>query len=285
MISGKGIGNAKQNNGHIWLETRFVSADYNNILRSTVAFYNCILPILQSFHSNSRMKVMNWQIEIVLLNKLDLANVTSILSIKITNSKKGKAFYFSFCIQATSVNFTKAPQSAEFMNINKTAQINFETSNVGTQRGKVTAIGEILCKDAALTHRGHYLEYLKETYLNNVDIPFDTKIRHKDPTGTRGPVLVVDCEYNDATALAEILCNKLNGKENSPDIFISEFGLGAAKLTVPELIRVYGVHHEWMNNIILINFTVTKIIDALRVEYKDDGTETHQLRVGKRVPQ
>ena len=89
-------------------------------------------------------------------------------------------------------------------------------------------------------------------------------------------MLVVKYGYKDATALAEVLCNKLNGKENTSEIFISKFGLGAAKLTLPELSRVYGVHHEWMNNTVILDFAVSQNIDAIRVEYKDNGTKIHQ---------
>ena len=113
----KGMKNSKGNYGYVWLETRFAPKDYDNIVRTTAAFHNWLLLILQSFHSNSGMTVMNWQTEIALPDKLDLAHVTLILSIKITNSKKEKAFYYSFRIKATGPKFTNALQSAEFMNI------------------------------------------------------------------------------------------------------------------------------------------------------------------------
>ena len=75
---------------------RFAPKDYDDIVRTTAAFHNRLLLILQTFHSNSGMTVMNWQTDLALPAKLDLAHVTSILSLKITNSKKEKAFYFSF---------------------------------------------------------------------------------------------------------------------------------------------------------------------------------------------
>ena len=46
------------------------------------------------------------------------------------------------------------------------------------------------------------------------------------------------------TVLAEILCKQLNGEDNAPEICISKFGLGATKLTVPELLSVYNAHCE-----------------------------------------
>ena len=55
--------------------------------------------------------------------------------------------------------------------------------------------------------------------------------------------------------------------------FISKFGLGAAKLTVPELNNVYDAHREWMSNTEHLAFIVSRNIDAPQVEYGDDSSE------------
>jgi hypothetical protein len=81
------------------------------------------------------------------------------------------------------------------MKTKKDCHINFETSNVSAMSGEVTSIGDIHCKDALLTHRGHYHDYIKAKYLSDTDIEFDVKVRHKDPTGAKEPMLVIRCGF------------------------------------------------------------------------------------------
>jgi hypothetical protein len=41
-------------------------------------------------------------------------------------------------------------------------------------------------EDASITHRAHYLAYLKATVLPSDMPPIDIKVKHKDPKGAGG---------------------------------------------------------------------------------------------------
>ena len=262
-----------RNDGFIRLETRFAPKDLENVARATSEFHNRLLPVFKKFHEYVGIEVMDWQTTLPLSNSLELKDVSNILSIKTTPSRRDKAFYFSFRVRSTGAMLTKAFRSHDFMKMKKDLHINFETSNVSSKSGAVTPIGDIHCKDAMLTHRGHYHDFVKAKFLPDVDIEFDVKIRHKDPTGSKEPMIIIKCGFNHASQLAEILCKKMTGEGTTPEIFISRYGLGASKLTSSDLDRLYATHKSWKGNLEFVDFNVTRNIDAPRTEFLDDGTE------------
>ena len=157
--------------------------------------------------------------------------------------------------------------------IKRGESISFDPSAIPQTQGEVTQIGDILLKDATSTQRGQYLDYLRSEVLPADMPPFDLKIRHKDPSGVKIQILTVRCGKQVATQVAQILSSTLNGEGPNPEIFISRLALGANRITRGDHERIYQVHHDFMDDIVLLPFLSSKQIDTPIVEYLDTGEQ------------
>ncbi len=105
-----------------------------------------------------------------------------------------------------------------------------------------------------------------------IDTPlFDIKLRHKDPTGQKTPLLTVRCGKTVAVSVAQILSASLNGEGTTPEIFISRLALGANQVLKGEHEKIYKVHHEYLADVKFIPFTASRKIDLEVIEHLDSG--------------
>ena len=150
------------------------------------------------------------------------------MSIKIASSYKTKTFTFGFRIHTTTGTKLKTIlQSNALASVKKGEALHFKPSTVPVTQGDIVHVGDILLKDATVTHRAHYKSFLSKCKLP-ADMPeFDIKLRHKDPLGVKAPILIIQCGTAVATKCAEIFCQTLNGQGDSKEIFVSKLGLGA----------------------------------------------------------
>jgi hypothetical protein len=194
------------------------------------------------------------------------------LSIKIASSHKTKTFNFRFHINTTGAKLKNILQSKALASVKKGEALHFEPNTVPVTQGNIVHVGDILLKDATVTHRAHYTSFLRKCKLPD-DMPeFDIKLRHKDPLGVKAPILIVRCGTTVATKVAEILSKTLNGQGDSREIFISKLGLGASKMSRATLTSLYEHHHSYVRESVHLPFkTARNIVDSIRTEYFDDG--------------
>lgn len=152
----------------------------------------------------------------------------------------------------------------------------FDPSSVPIHQGELVYIGDILLKDASVTHRGNYLNYLRRELLPADTPSFDLKIRHNNPTGSRIPILTVRCGKSVSTSLAEILSSTLCGSDKASEIFISRLALGANKTSRIDHERIYSVHREFLNDVTHVVFPLSRPIDSAVTEHHDSGLTTTQ---------
>ncbi|KAI2502681.1 hypothetical protein MHU86_11806 [Fragilaria crotonensis] len=127
--------------------------------------------------------------------------------------------------------------------------LTFDPSAVPASQGELTYVGDILLKDASVTHRGQYLKYLCNEVLPPDAPVFDIKLRHSNPTGSRITILTVRCGKSTATQLAEHLSTALCGEGLHPEIFISRLALGAKQTSKHDYQRIYKVHNEYLDDV------------------------------------
>ena len=109
--------------------------------------------------------------------------------------------------------------------------LTFDPSSIPPHQGELIFVGDILLKDASVTHRGHYLQYLRREVLPP-DMPvFDLKVRYTpDKRGHKKiPILTVRCGKVVSTKVAELLSEALCGSDEHNEIFISRLALGATQ--------------------------------------------------------
>ena len=134
---------------------------------------------------------------------------------------KEKCFYYSFRPCASGTQFTQVLQTEVVQTAKEGENMSFDPTSIPTQHGKLMFIGNILLKDAAVTHRGNYLQYLRKEVLPADTPVFDIKIRHKDPVGNKVQRLTVCFGKSVSTKVAEALSLALCGTSPNPEIFIS----------------------------------------------------------------
>ena len=255
------------------VEVRWAPKDFTTLKASKALMYTRFAPILSSFNTTHTW-VVEWQTDqLAKANTIPPTQVDQFLSICCVTSTKQKCFYFSFRLNATGAQFIQALKSKEMQSIKRGESISFDPSAIPQTQGEVTQIGDILLKDATSTHRGQYLDYLRSEVLPADMPPFDLKIRHKDPSGVKIQILTVRCGKQVATQVAQILSSTLNGEGPNPEIFISRLALGANRITRGDHERIYQVHHDFMDDIVLLPFLSSKQIDTPIVEYLDTGEQ------------
>ena len=138
----------------------------------------------------------------------------------------------------------------------------FDPSFIPPSHKELTIVGDILLTDAAVTHRGQYLQYLRKELLPS-DMPiFDLKVRYKDPVGNKVPILSVRCGKSTATKTAELLSTALCGEGHNPEIVISRLAIGTNHTSQADPHeKIYKVHLNFLSNITYLPLHLTGPID------------------------
>jgi hypothetical protein len=130
----------------------------------------------------------------------------------------------------------------------------FNPSSIPPSHGELTIVGDILLKDAAATHRGKYLQYLRKHVLPSDMQVFDLKLRCKDPVGNKVPILSVRCGKSTSTKTTELLSTALCGEGKNSEIFISCLAIGSNHTSRADHRKIYKVHLDFLNDIIYLPF-------------------------------
>ena len=263
----------------IRIETRWAPKDFKELQASSDKFYNRLYPILHCFQTGNTSSLMEWQTDqLVFLDSSEFARetITKCLSIRVITNSKQKCFYFSFRVQSTGSDLTQTMKSKDLQMIKKGEALTFDPSFIPVLHGELVNVGDIIFKDASITHRAHYLAFLKDSVLPPDMPPIDIKVKHKDPLGNKIMLLTVRCGKSVATKVTEYLTQKLNGEGDRNEVFISKLGLGAVKMNRSDLERIYQHHHNYVKDIHLLPFPLTRNIDSTRIEYNDDGQTTER---------
>jgi hypothetical protein len=179
-------------------------------------------------------------------------------------------FLFRFRICATGAQFRQVVTS-KVLGIAKRENLTFDPSSIPASQGKLIYVGDILLKDASVTHRGQYLKYLQNEVLPADAPDFDIKLRHSNPTGSRITILTVRCGKSMSTKLAENLSTALCGEGIHPEIFISRLALGANQTSKHDHERIYKVHNEFLADVSHILFSASAALDTEVKEFFDSG--------------
>jgi hypothetical protein len=186
----------------IRLVLRWLPNDFDNLNKSQNDFKRHIATILSAFHTTYH-PLVEWQTSQVhsAAEQLLPADVSRFLSIKIASSYKTKTFTFGFRIRTTGTKLKTILQLKALASVKKGESLHFEPSTVPVTHGDIVHVGDILLKDAKVTHRAHYKSFLSKCKLPD-DMPeFDIKLCHKDPLGVKAPILIIRCGTTVATKL------------------------------------------------------------------------------------
>ena len=146
-----------------------------------------------------------------------------------------------------------------------------DPSFIPPSNGELTIVGDILLKDAAVTHRGQYLQYLRKELLPSNMPVFDLKVRYEDPVGNKVPILSVRCGKSTATKTAELLSTALCGEGQNPEIFISRLAIGANHTSRADHEKIYKVHLDFLSDITYLPLHLMGPIDMPVTEYIESG--------------
>jgi hypothetical protein len=211
---------------------------------------------------------MEWQTDQLVTYsdiKAARATISKCLSIRMVSNVKQQCFYFSFRVQTTGTALTQTMKSKTLQSLKKGESLTFDPSFIPVSHGELVNVGDILFKDASITHRAHYLAFLKASVLPADMPPIDIKVKHKDPLGNKIMLLTVRCGKSVATKVTEYLTQTLNGQGERNEVFISKLGLGAVKMNRSDLARIYQHHHNYLKDIHHLPFTLTRNIDSTRI--------------------
>jgi hypothetical protein len=258
------------------VEVRWAPKDFSSLKASRALMYTRFAPILSRFNT-SHSWVVAWQTdEMSKTTIIEPTHVDKFMSVRFVTSSKQQCFYFSFRINATGSQFVQVLRSKEIQVIKKGENLSFDSSTIPHTQGEATYVGDILLKDATSTHRGQYLRYLRTDVLPKDMPPFDLKVRHKDPSGSKIQALTVRCGKQVATEVAKLLSTSLNGEGTNPEIFISRLALGANRTARGDHERIYQVHHDFMDDIVYLPFLSSKQIDIPIIECLESGEQINR---------
>ena len=258
-------------NNIIRIETRWAPQDFQELRSSTKKMHLRLAPILSCFN-NDHSWMLEWQTD-QMADSPDIAptDITRFLSIRIATVVKERCFYFSFRINATGGGFSQVTSSKVLATAKRGENLTFDPSSIPATQGTLTYIGDILLKDASVTHRGKYLQYLRKEVLPPDTPAFDIKLRRSNPTGSRITILTVRCGKSESTKTAEILCNALCGDAPHHEIFIARLALGANQTSKSDHERIYEVHNEFLTDVSHLLFSAAASIDDPVTEYFHTG--------------
>ena len=203
----------------IRVEVRWAPKDHTELRSSVSKMHARFAPILSCFNTDNTW-VMEWQTD-QMQDSADILPVglSKYLSVRVLAVAKERCFYFSFRLHATGSAFVKLCQSPVFKTTKHGESVSFDPTHIPTSQGEITIVGDILLKDASVTHRGQYLTYLRKEVLPPGSVPiFYIKVRHKDPLGNKVQILSVRCGKAVSTEVAQPLSTALCGEQNAPEI-------------------------------------------------------------------
>ena len=256
----------------IRIEARWAPRDFQELRSSTTKMHLRLAPILSCFN-NDHTWMLEWQTDQMhLQSELEPAQLSKFLSIRVVPVAKEQCFYFSFRIHATGPQFSQVAASKVLTIAKQGKNLTFDPSAIPASQGELVYVGDILLKDASVTHRGHYLQYLRKEVLP-LDTPvFDIKLHHSNPTGSRITILTVRCGKSMSTETAEILSTVLCGEGIHPEFFISRLALGARnKTTKLDHERIYSVNNDFLQDVSHLLFSASAAIDTVVTEFYDSG--------------
>jgi hypothetical protein len=253
------------------IEARWAPKDFNTLKASTAQMYSRLAPLLSTFNTQHSWMI-EWQTDQLATEQIiSPAQLSKFLSIRVVPVSAQQCFSFSFRVNATGKQLVQVLQSKEQKKAKRGENLTLDPSYILAHHGEPVFIGDILLKDASVTHRTQYLKYLRSEVLS-ADVPsFDIKMRHKDPAGNRTPILTVRCGKLVAVKVAHALSAALNGEGSNPEIFISRLALGANQIKKGEHEKIYKVHHEYLSDVTFIPFPASRQIDLQVIEHLDTG--------------
>jgi hypothetical protein len=140
------------------------------------------LALLLSTFNTQHSWVIEWQTDQLATEQIiSPSQLSKFLSIRDLPVSAQQCFYFSFRVNATGKHLVQVLQSKEHKKKKRGKNLTLDPSFIPAHQGKLIFIGDILLKDASVTHRIHYLKYLRSDVLSATAPAFDTKMRHKDP--------------------------------------------------------------------------------------------------------
>jgi hypothetical protein len=179
--------------------------DFDTLNKSRDEFNRRIATILSAIHTPDH-PLVEWQTsQLFTANDILPADVSRILSIKIASSYKTKTFTFGFRIRTTGTKLKTILQLKALASVKKGEALHFEPSTVPVTQGDIVHVGDILLKDATVTHRAHYKSFLDKFKLPadmpEFDINFGTKTRFE----SRLRFLLFDVEHGSNQSCREFL--------------------------------------------------------------------------------
>jgi hypothetical protein len=158
------------------VETRWAPKDFNELRLSSAKMYRRLAPILSCFN-NEHSWMLEWQTDQMdETHDIDPVQLSKYLSIRVVPVAKEQCFYFSFRIHASGAQFTQVAKSKVLAIAKRGENLTFDPSSVPASQGELIYIGDILLKDASITHRGQYLQYLRNEVLPTDTPVFDVKL-------------------------------------------------------------------------------------------------------------
>ena len=262
---------AKKVSNVIRIEARWAPKDFNELRVSTKKLHLRLAPILSCFNTDHSW-MLEWQTnQMDDLPDIEPTQLAKYLSIRVVSVAKEQCFYFSFRINATGAGFSQVAASKVLTIAKRGENLTFDPSCIPANQGELLYVGDILLKDASITHRGQYLQYLRKEVLPPDTPAFDIKLRHSNPTGSRITILTIRCGKPHATSVAEILRTALCGDADHPEIFISRLALGANQTSKTDHKKIYDVHNAFVHDVSHLLFSASTSIDTPVTEYYDNG--------------
>jgi hypothetical protein len=255
----------------IRVEARWAPKDFNELRLSSKKLHTRLAPILSCFN-NENTWLLEWQTDqMPESSDIEPGKLSQYLSIRVVPVSKDQCFYFSFRIHGTGSQLSQTLSSDVFSIAKRGENLHLDPSAIPPSQGELTYVGDILLKDASVTHRGQYLNYLRKEVLP-ADTPiFDIKFRRSNPTGSKVNILTVRCGKSTSTKLSEILCKALCGEGLHPEIFISRIALGANQTSQRDHEKIYKVHNEFLEDVAHLLFSASAAIDSPVTEFFDSG--------------
>jgi hypothetical protein len=253
------------------IEARWAPKDFHALRASTAKMYIRLAPILSCFN-NPHSWLIEWQTDqLAPTPDVSSSQLSKFMSIREVPVLAQQCFYFSFRVNATGKQLVQVLQSQVLKQTKRGENLTLDPSFIPSHQGELVNIGDILLKDASVTHRTRYLKYLRSEVLPNDTPMFDLKLRHKDPAGQKTPILTVRCGKSVAVSVAQTLSTALNGEGTNPEIFISRLALGANQVAKGEHEQIYKVHHDYLADVKFIPFTASRMIDRQVIEHLASG--------------
>ena len=253
------------------IEARWAPKDFHALKSSTAQMYTRLAPLLSCFNTQHSW-IIEWQTDQLAPEQaLSSVQLSKFLSIRVVPVLAQQCFYFSFRVNANGKQLVQVLQSKELKKKKRGENLTLDPSFIPAHQGELVFIGDILLKDASVTHRSKYLKYLRDQVLST-DVPsFDIKLRHKDPAGQKTPILTVRCGKAAALSVAQSLSTALNGEGTNTEIFISSLALGANQIAKGEHEQIYKVHHDYLADVKFIPFPASRQIDTPAIEHLESG--------------